>query len=219
MIEAWTRRHAVAYLLGCIGAVAATVATAGAAQPEFDERDRADITRVEAYLNELRTLRARFIQTTSTGGYAEGTVSLARPGRLRLDYAPPNRLQVFATGFWLIYVDHELENVSQIPLSATPASVLVADRVSLSGDIAVTRIERGAQTVRLHLVQTKEPDAGRLELAFSDAPLQLRDWTVVDPQGVRTRVALVDAEINAPIDRQVFVFHPPPWGGLPEVRE
>lgn len=218
-----TRRGA----LCALGAMMAAAALAGplqaaeASPAALDDRDRADVARVESYLNDVRRLRARFIQTTSTGGYAEGTVYLERPGWLRLDYAPPNdRLQVYADKVWLIYVDHELKNVDRVPLFKTPAGVLVADKVKLSGDITVTRVERGAQTLRVHLTQTGEPEAGRLELAFSDTPLQLRDWTVVDAQGVRTRVALVNAEINAPIDRQVFIFNPPPWAAtVPEQRE
>jgi outer membrane lipoprotein-sorting protein len=210
-----SRREAL--LTFVVGGLACAAAPALAAAPApLTARDRADIARIEAYLNDVRTLAARFIQTASTGGFAEGRLYLERPGRLRLDYAPPSPLQVYANGFWLIYVDYELQNISQIPLSSTPAAVLVEKQVKLAGDVTVTRLERGAQTLRLHLMQTKEPDAGTLVLEFTDAPLRLVDWTVIDPQGVRTRVALVNPEFNTPIDRQLFFFDPPDWARAPQ---
>jgi outer membrane lipoprotein-sorting protein len=178
-------------------------ATAGA--------DAADVARVEKYLNGIRTLKARFVQTASTGSYAEGMVYIERPGRMRLDYAPPAELQIYATDTWLIMVDEGLREVNQLPLSATPASVLVADEVRLGGKIAVRRIERGAQTLRIHLTQADDPEAGTLILTFADAPLALRQWSVVDAQGVTTRVALLDAEFNGDIPRRVLTYVPPDW--------
>jgi outer membrane lipoprotein-sorting protein len=63
--------------------------------------------------------------------------------------------------------------------------------------------------LRVHLRQTDEPDAGTLVLTFSDRPLALRQWTVIDAQGVRTRVALVNPEFNVAIDNRVFVVDAP----------
>ncbi len=62
------------------------------------EADRADIARVEEYLNSIRTLRARFIQLTQTGGRSQGTFYLSRPGRLRLEYDPPVPTILIANG-------------------------------------------------------------------------------------------------------------------------
>ncbi len=203
----WGLIGVMALMFGILAALDGAPAMAGPAK--LSAADRADIARIETYLNHLRSVRARFIQTTSTGGFAEGRFFLQRPGKLRLDYAPPVKLQIFADGVWLIFVDGELEQANHVLLSATPAQVLVADKVRLSGDITVTRVERGPQVLRLHMVQTEEPDAGTIVLAFSDSPLALRQWTVIDPQGISTRVSLVNAEFNVPIDNQVFVVDIP----------
>lgn len=212
MRYAITRRRALATLGAFVGGAVFAPARADTPQPaKLNARDAADVARIERYLNDVHTLQGRFIQTASNGGYAEGKIYLERPDRLRLDYAPPAKLQVFADGFWLIYADYELQNVSQVPLSTTPAAVLVSDKVKLSGDVTVLGLDRGKQTINVHLIQTSDPDQGQLVLAFTDAPLQLRDWTVVDAQGVHTRVALVNTEFNAPVDREVFFFDRPRW--------
>jgi outer membrane lipoprotein-sorting protein len=178
-------------------------------------QDAADIARIEDYLNGIRSLKARFVQTASNGSFAEGRVYIERPGRLRLDYAPPTPLQVYADGTWLIMVDSELKQVDQLPLGATPASVLVADRVQLSGRIAVRGVERGARTLRLRLAQAADPEAGTLVLTFADAPLALRQWSVIDAQGVKTDVALLDVETNIAIPRDVITYVPPDWATEP----
>ena len=187
----------------------AIVAGPGATAAPLSAADRADIARVEAYLNKLVSVRAGFIQTTSTGEFAEGRLFLKRPGKLRLDYAPPVKLQIFADGFWLIFVDGELGQANHVLLSTTPAQVLLAETVRLSGDITVTRVERARKTIRLHLIRTDEPDAGVLVLVFSDSPLTLRQWLVIDAQGISTRVALVNPEFGVFIDNTVFIVDIP----------
>ena len=203
----WRTVAVMMLIFGALAVSGGTAATAGAAT--LTAEDRADVARIEAYLNKLGSVRARFIQTTSTGAFAEGRLYLRRPGKLRLDYAPPVKLQIFADGFWLIYVDGELEQANHVPLSATPARVLVAENIRLSGDITVTHIERTAQMIRLYLVQTEEPDAGALVLVFSDNPLTLRQWWVIDAQGISTRVSLVNPEFNVFIDNKVFIVDIP----------
>ena len=187
----------------------AIVAGPGATAAPLSAADRADIARVEAYLNKLVSVRAGFIQTTSTGEFAEGRLFLKRPGKLRLDYAPPVKLQIFADGFWLIFVDGELGQANHVLLSTTPAQVLLAETVRLSGDITVTRVERARKTIRLHLIRTDEPDAGVLVLVFSDSPLTLRQWLVIDAQGISTRVSLVNPEFGVFIDNTVFIVDIP----------
>ena len=170
---------------------------AGAAY-RITDRDRADIARIEAYLNSMESLRSKFVQLSTGGRAAEGTIYIERPRRLRLQYDKPSNIQVYANGNWLAHVDTDLEAVWHVPLKATPAAFLVRDRIRLSGDITVERVMRDAQTA--------EPDAGRFVLTFADSPLALRKWTVTDAQGVSTSVSLVAPAFNVAIPREVFVF-------------
>jgi outer membrane lipoprotein-sorting protein len=211
-----SRRDALA-MLGAMAAGAVAPARARTApRPTLDARDSADVARIQGYLNALHSLSGHFIQTSSNGGTAEGKIYLERPDRLRLDYAPPAKLQVYADGFWLVYVDYELQNVDRVPLSSTPASLLVSKTVKLSGDVTVLGVSRGKQTIELRLTQTSDPDQGQMILGFTDAPLQLHDWTVIDAQRVHTRVALVYPEFNGKIDPYVFFYEPPPWASGPQ---
>ena len=184
--------------LACLP-IAATATTLSGA-------DRRDIARVEVYLNTFSSLKARILQQSSTGHLAEGWLYLSRPNRVRLDYRPPASLQIYASGYWLAYVDTELEEVTHVPLSSTPAGFLVRDRISLSGDISVVRVERSMGALRLHVVQTEEPETGRVVLTLQDSPMRLSHWTIIDAQGVETRVSLLDTQFNLKLDEKLFEF-------------
>lgn len=183
----------------------AFAAPAGAAY-RITAQDRADIARIEAYLNTVSSLRSNFVQLSSGGRFAEGTIFIDRPKRLRLQYKKPSNIQVYVNGSWLAHVDTDLEAVWHVPLKSTPAAFLVQDKISLSGDITVQRVMRDARTISVSLVQTAEPDAGRIVFTFSDAPLALRKWMVTDAQGISTSVTLVAPAFNVAIPGDVFVF-------------
>jgi outer membrane lipoprotein-sorting protein len=192
-------------LIGVLGALVADSAMLAAkSRPAIDKS--AEIARIEAYLNSVRSVEAGFLQISSGGHVAEGKLYLQKPKQLRLDYRPPATVQIYANGYWLAFIDTELEEISQVPLSSTPAGILVRERVALSGDITVTRIEKRDDQIRVHLVQTKEPDAGKLVMSFSDRPLKLQNWIVTDAQGIRTQVSLINARFNHRIDKKFFEF-------------
>lgn len=171
--------------------------------------DREDVTRVEDYLNGFKTLRARILQIADNGGTAEGTLYLSRPGRLRLEYDPPVPILLVAHDGFLIHYDKELKAVTHLPINSTPAGLLVRERVQLSGDVTVTKVERGPGSLRISLVQTKEPNAGHITLVFSERPFVLSNWQVVDAQGSVTRVSLVDPRTNLSLDPSLFTFTDP----------
>lgn len=164
------------------------------------------IPRIEAYLNGIRSIEAGFLQISSGGQIAQGKLYLQRPEQLRLDYRPPATVQIYANGYWLVFIDTELEEISQVPLNSTPAGFLVRERVLLSGDVAVTRIDRRDDQISVHLVHSKEPDSGKMVLSFSDRPLRLQNWVVTDAQGIETRVSLINPVFNRRIDENIFQY-------------
>lgn len=192
------------------GAAAAllVLAAAAAAATELTPRDRADVARVERYLNDLRSMRSPFVQVSSDGGFAEGTILLQRPGRLRLDYLPPSGIEIHVDGDRLVHVDPGIEAVTYLPLSRTPARFLVGGRIRLSGDVTVRRVARGAGVLSVELASSEEPDSGSFTLTFSEAPLTLRRWTVVDAQGAVTTVTLSGPRFNVEIPPEAFAFDP-----------
>ncbi len=177
---------------------------------ELSATDVADIRRVEAYLNKLSTVKARFLQISSNGAQAEGDLYISRPGRMRIQYDPPSPVFIVADGSWLIYVDKELDQVSYVPLESTPAGILLDARISiLDGGFTITHFENVSGVIRITLYKTDDPGKGILTLVFSDRPLTLKKWTVTDAQGILTSVSLIGSRFGIPLDGNLFKFKSP----------
>jgi outer membrane lipoprotein-sorting protein len=172
----------------------------------LSEQDRADVQRIEAYLNGIGTMRSRFLQVSSEGSVESGVLTLARPGRMRFEYDPPSPTLLIANGTFLIFVDKKLDQTTHVLLRNTPIGVLVSENVKLAGAVTITNIARGPGVIRVTLVRTEEPAEGTLTLAFADNPLQLRQWTVVDAQGLQTTVTLAELEFGVPVNREMFQY-------------
>lgn len=172
---------------------------------QLTDQDFTDIARIEEYLNTITTLKSRFIQMASTGETSEGDFLLWRPGRLRIAYDPPSPVIIKADGMFLVYHDTELDQMTHVPLASTPAGVLVEERVVLNGeDLAVTGVRRGANTLDVSIIQRDDPYAGRITLVFTDRPLRLQRWVVLDAQGITTNFALVGSQTGVTLDPELF---------------
>lgn len=211
-----TRRAALVatLMIGAAGLLAAplggALAAARAVPAKLDDKQMAELARVESYLNSIRTLRARFLQVADDGSNAQGDVLISRPGLMRIEYDPPVPHLIVTTGSLLVYHEKKLNQTSYIPLSSSLAGFLVRDQIRLSGDVVVTDLQQQKGVIRVTLVKADEPQAGRLTLVFSDEPLQLRQWSVTDAQGAVTQITLVDPQFGVPLDKKLFAFDPPP---------
>lgn len=182
----------------------------GAATARLANEDMADVSRVEQYLNQITTLKARFLQIAANGAQAEGVAYLSRPGKMRLDYMPPNPIQVFAKDGMLVYFDRQLQQTSYVDVDQTPAGVLVRPQIRLTGgDITVTAVRRGRGLLELDLVRTKDPGAGSITLIFEEHPFGLKQWRVRDSQGQVTTVSLFDIQTGIKLDPSLFHFVDP----------
>ena len=181
------------------------------AQPRFEPtpRDRADMARVETYLDSLRTMKAHFLQVAPNGAISQGTVWLDRPGRMRFQYEPPSPLLLVAGHGLVVFHDKSLNQTTNIPIGQTPLGILLADRVQLGGDVTVTGMQHLPGQVQLSLVRTASPGDGTLTLIFADSPLVLRQWIVTDAQRQQTTVTLTNLEMGGQFDQKLFQFIDP----------
>jgi outer membrane lipoprotein-sorting protein len=195
------------------GALAATLASGliaaplpAAAQAGADARD---LTRISNYLNGVKTLEGTFVQIGHDGELSEGLFYLRRPGRIRFEYKPPNPALVIADGTWVGVYDTRLNTLDRIPLKSTPLSILLKKKVNLKKEDAIRSIERAPGLMRVTAIDPDEPDQGSITMVFADNPLELRQWIVVDPQGLTTTVALSEMRSNVKIDNNLFFIEDP----------
>ena len=70
-------------------------------------------------------------------------------------------------------------------------------------------MSRGENVIRIELVQASEPDAGQVMLIFTESPLELRKWRVIDAQGGLTDTTLINPSFGAPLSDQLFEYSEP----------
>jgi len=174
-------------------------------------RAEGSLLAAEKLLSSIRSLKALFVQASTTGAFASGTLYVSRPGNLRIDYKKPETLQIYADGTWVFYVDEELREISQLPLTATPASFLIRDKFKFSEGLTVLKITTTPLTLEISVAQRGEEEAGSFTLIFSDKVDVFRGWAVTDAQGIKTTIKLISPVINKPIPKKVFDFRPPDW--------
>jgi outer membrane lipoprotein-sorting protein len=184
-------------------------ALAQAPAPALSPQDQADIARVEAYLNSIHTLKARFQQIAPNGQPSGGQAWLERPGRMRFQYDPPSPFLLVAGHGLLVFHDAQLQQTSNIPLGRTPLGLLLQDNLRLSGGVTVTQVTRYPGQLQVTLLRTATPSDGTLTLIFADNPLALRSWTVVDAQRRETRISLFDVALGGTFEQSLFTFIDP----------
>ena len=165
----------------------------------------------ENYLNSIRSMKASFLQSSTTGKFAHGTLFLHRPGNLRIKYNSPITLQVYANKTWLFYIDNELKEISQIPLENTPAFFLLSDKFRFSKGLNVLNVTKEGGTLRIKIAMQGDPDGGSMTLILSEQADLFIGWTVTDTQGIKTNIKLIDPIINKPIAEGIFSFTVPDW--------
>ncbi len=180
-----------------------------AAAVSLSAEDRKAVQRVEEYLNSIDTLQARFIQLNPSGRYVEGTLYLWRPGRMRFEYDPPIPYRLMADGGRLVFYDAELETATYLSVGGTPLEVLLAETVRLSDDVEVTKVERGHASLRITAVWVPMRDRGMVQITFSERPLELKKWSIIDAEGIAVHIALLDTRYGIELDPKLFEFKNP----------
>lgn len=182
------------------------------AAPDEDPLDGEILAAVNAYLNDLRTLRSRFFQlalapNTGESHTAAGEMHMSRPGLLRFAYDPPQEdPDLIVSDGSVVYMRHAgLNCVEEISLRATPLQVLLKDDVDLARDADVT----GLVASETGIVVTLRDVAGEMEyslaLLFSPMPYpELRAWAVTDEFGQMVETRLVEAVPGETFDRRMF---------------
>ena len=166
----------------------------------------ATITRLEAYLNDISTVKSRFVQISTRGNFAEGDLFLSRPGRIRFEYDPPHPVMLISDGHSFLYYDRDLKNATFIPMEDSPLWFLIQDRVSLTDEIDIVSIIEQDATIALTLRGESMEDVGEVTLVFSDEPISLRKWVMTDAEGTTVQVALIEPEFAVPIAKKVFSY-------------
>jgi len=146
------------------------------------------VGQAEKYLNSVTGLNGEFVQTAN-GRQERGTFAMLRPGRVRLDYKNMP-VQLIADGKDLYFFDKSLDQITTVPLTSTPAGILIRKNIDLrNADINVVETQDWKNAFALKLNLKGQEGLGHMTVVFDKSPVKLNSWSVVDATGAKTDVA------------------------------
>ena len=168
---------------------------------------RAIIQRVDSYLSNTDVLSGKFVQVGPDGRRSQGEFYIQKPGRVRFDYDPPSPIDIIADGQSVVVRDRKLATQDLYPLSQTPLRFLLSDHVNLMKDTNLVAVYADDVFVTV-VVEEKNGLVGtsRLMIMFSAKDMQLKQWTVTDPQGYDTTVAVYNLDTSHRPDPKMFTI-------------
>ncbi len=162
-----------------------------AAAPAF-AAGKLPLDTISRYINGIVTAKTDFTQINDDGTLATGTLFIHRPGRMRFEYNPPMDLLVMAGGQQVGIFDGKsnLKSAERYPLKRTPLNLILEKNVNLARRNMVVGHDFDGTATVVTAQDPEHPEYGRLQLKFTDGPVELRQWVVTDGQGSKTTVVL-----------------------------
>ena len=172
---------------------------------KFTPEQRAIVERVNNYLSGVQTLTGNFVQVGPDGSRTQGDFYIYKPGRVRFEYDNPSPIELIADGSSVVVRDRRLATQDVYPLSQTPLRFLLAERVDLTKDTNLVSVYADDIFVTV-VLEEKNGVVGtsRLMIMFSAKDMQLKQWTVTDPQGYDTTVAVYNLDTSKRPDPALF---------------
>ena len=168
--------------------------------------DKLELNSISGYLNAIKTAKTGFTQINDDGTLSTGTLFIRRPGRMRFEYNPPEELLVLASGGQVGIFDGKsnLQYAERYPLRRTPLSLILEENVDLARRNMVVGHEFDGTATIVTAQDPEHPEYGRLQLKFTDGPVELRQWIVTDGQGSKTTVVLGQLENQSSVSNALF---------------
>ena len=174
--------------------------------------NRAILTKVEKAYNKMKTLQAKFAQFNSKmkDELHTGTIYISKPGQMRLVYEKGSPLEFVATNGAFIYHDKDLEEVNYFDLNSTPVEWILREKLVFDDSgFVVTDVKDVLDEYFITAHKKGAKELGELTLVIDKDEMVLKQWDVLDVQGIKSTVSLFDIKQNIPVDKKIFMFQNP----------
>lgn len=188
---------------GFIGLSAACVATLVSGSSAFAQAETSTAQRIANHFASVKTMMGEFVQFGPRGDQTAGKFYLERPGKLRFNYEQPSPMRVISDGDNVAIGNLKVKTWDVYPLSKTPLSLLLSDKIDL-GHQMVRQVKEEQDLTTIVLGDKSIFGDQTITLMFDPKTFELRQWTVTDAQGKDTSVMIFNVQQGVNFDEKVF---------------
>lgn len=191
------------------GALTLFSATAAfAAMQPFTALAQGDATaqKIANHFSSVKTMMGEFVQFGPRGEQTGGKFYIARPGKLRFNYEDPSPMRVISDGKNVVIGNNKLKTWDLYPLSKTPLSLLLADKIDLNNQ-KVRDVKEESDLTTIVLGDKSIFGDSTITLMFDPKTFDLRQWTTTDAQNKDTTVMIFNVQTGMALDDKVFAIN------------
>ncbi|QND48693.1 twin-arginine translocation signal domain-containing protein [Rhizobium lusitanum] len=194
-----TRRH----FLGAVVAAGAASMAPVAVFAQTASLNPGLAQQIADHFSSIKSMKGGFLQIGPRGDQVSGSFFIQRPGKMRFNYDPPSRMRVICDGNNVQVINDQTRTKNMYQLSKTPLSLLLANKIDLSADM-VRGVESQSDLTKITLGNRTVFGDSTIAMLFDSKTFDLRQWTVIDPQGKTTDVIINNVKPNVAFDDSVF---------------
>ncbi|WP_457650056.1 LolA family protein [Profundibacter sp.] len=167
--------------------------------------EKLSLNQISNYLNKFTTAKGGFTQINGDGTISTGTIYIRRPGRIRFEYATPDKTLVLASAGTVAIFDGKSNTApEQYPLKRTPLGIILQKNVNLARAKMVVGHTSDGKTTTVVAQDPEHPDYGQIRLLFTSNPIELRQWVIVDGTGGETTLVLNELDKGMKLPARLF---------------
>ncbi|MUO79653.1 twin-arginine translocation signal domain-containing protein [Agrobacterium vitis] len=189
--------------IGLAAAGIAVAATGATVSPAYAQAQASAAQRIADHFASVKTMMGEFVQFGPRGEQTAGKFYIERPGKLRFNYEQPSPMRVISDGRNVAIGNLKMKTWDVYPLSKTPLSLLLSDRIDL-GHQMVRQVKEEQDLTTIVLGDKSIFGDQTITLMFDPKTFELRQWTVTDAQGKDTSVMIFNVQQGVNFDEKVF---------------
>jgi outer membrane lipoprotein-sorting protein len=159
--------------------------------------------KIANHFSSVKTMMGEFVQFGPRGEQTGGKFYIERPGKLRFNYEAPSPMRVIADGKNVVIGNQKLKTWDLYPLSKTPLSLLLSDKIDLSNS-KVRSVKEEADLTTIVLGDKSIFGDSTITLMFDPKTYDLRQWTTTDAQNKDTTVMIFNVQSGVNFEKRVF---------------
>ncbi len=159
--------------------------------------------KIADHFSSVKSMMGEFVQFGPRGEQTGGKFFIERPGKLRFNFEDPSPIRVIADGNNVVIGNLKLKTWDLYPLSKTPLSLLLADKIDLSNNM-VRGVKEESDLTTIVLGNKTVFGDSTITMMFDPKTFDLRQWTITDLQNKETSVMIYNVQNGVRFDDKVF---------------